>query len=156
MAIRPGWYWDGELRYDANHPTKDLPGDQRTMEILVAIANTVDKNLTFTVDYPSRNSNGRVPILDVEVWAENNTVRHSFYKKKMASHLTIMERSAVPAQTKRNTLFQEGIRRLTAMDSRVSEEERIQVMAKYMDSLKASGYSHAYRAPDLRGILEKG
>ena len=67
-----------------------------------------------------------------------------------------MERSAVPAQTKRNTLFQEGIRRLTAMDSRVSEEERIQVMAKYMDSLKASGYSHAYRAQVLTGILERG
>ena len=62
-----------------------------------------------------------------------------------------MERSAVPGQTKRNTLFQEGIRCLTAMDPRVSEEERTEVMAKFMVSLRASGYSHAYREGFLKG-----
>ena len=156
MGIRPGWYWeDDQLKYDVHHPSKDLPTDQRTMEILVAIANTIDKNLSFTVDFPSKHSSGRVPILDVEVWVENHNVRHSFYKKKMASHKTIMDRSAVPAQTKRNALFQEGIRRVTAMDSRITTEERTSILATFMDSLRASGYSQQYRAQILSGVLER-
>ena len=67
-----------------------------------------------------------------------------------------MERSALGAKTKRNTCFQEGIRRLRAMDGMTTTEERNAVLSKYMDSLRASGYPHRYRLDVLKGVLERG
>ena len=42
------------------------------------------------------------------------------------------------------------------MDSLTTLEERNGVLSTYMDSLKASGYSHQYRLDILKGVLEKG
>ena len=77
------------------------------------ITNTIDPNIKVTIDSPSCNSNGKVPILDIEVWVENNRINHSFYRKPIASQFLIMKRSAMSANTKRNTLFQEGLKRVT-------------------------------------------
>ena len=82
-------------------------------------------------------------------------LKKCLHQKMMASNKAVMDRSAVPAQTKRNVLFQEGMRRITAMDSRVSEEEKVSVLAMFMDSMRASGYSQQYRAYILSGVLNR-
>ena len=45
---------------------KDTPGDDRTMKIIQAIANLIDKNIEGTFDVPSYNIDGRVPILELK------------------------------------------------------------------------------------------
>ena len=42
------------------------------------------------------------------------------------------------------------------MDTRVSDEEKVEVMAKFLDSLKTSGYSQQYREQIFGGVLENG
>ena len=49
------------------------------------IANSVMPNaIVMEEDTASAHANGRLPILDMELWVENNTLFHQFYKKPMA------------------------------------------------------------------------
>ena len=125
------------------------------MGVLAAVANSIDRNIQFTWDVPSLNDDGKLPILDVKVWVDQGAVRHTFYKKECSSIITIHQRSAISAREKRNTLFQEGVRRLTAMDASTSEEERNQVLEDFMDTLRQSEYDQRYRHDILRGILQR-
>ena len=50
-----------------------------------------------------------MPILDLDMqMASNNTVNYRWYKKPMATCYSILNRSAMPAATKRITLGQLG------------------------------------------------
>ena len=157
--IKPGWFYSREhnsLRFDPEHEYAQMPGDKRTMLVLRDIANTVDPNLSFTVDCPSMNQNGRLPILDLQFWVEGETLlRHGFYKKPMAPERTIMAESAISQGTKRATLFAEGIRRLSAMDSYTTKAERNLVLGKFMNALRISGYGQPVRQDVLKGILAR-
>ena len=127
---------------------------KKTMEVLAEGANSIDRNIRFTWDVPSLNDDGMLPILDVKVWVDQGAVRHTFYKKQCSSIITIHQRSAISAREKRNTLFQEGVRRLTAMDTSTSVEERNLVLEDFMDTLRQSEYDHKYRHDILRGVLQ--
>ena len=98
--------------------------DLRTLSVLRDIANSIDKNIIMEPDVPSLHPNGRVPVLDLEVWVdEMNKIQHSFFKKPVSSPYTILYNSALPAQTKRNSLFQEGLRRFRNISDGVSQIE---------------------------------
>ena len=78
----------------------EKPADERTFEAIRNVGNTVDPMIQLTVDYPSKNANKRVPILDLEVWMDRDEegdwqVRWSFYEKPMKNKFVIMEKSAV-------------------------------------------------------------
>ena len=111
--------------------------------------------LKFTFDVPSLNQDGTVPVLDVRLWAEGERIRHGFFRKPCASKLTIMERSALGHQVKRSTCFQEGMRRLRALDPWTEEEDKVKVMAEFMNTLRVSGYNEAFRFHILKGCLER-
>ena len=85
--------------------------ERRTAEIMVEIANTIDPNIQFTWDVPGSNQNGRMPVLDLELWVDKvggvPTILHSFYKKRVASQFTILKRSALSFKIKSSILFQE-------------------------------------------------
>ena len=155
-AIRKGWSYDPEsdtMKYDGEK-TCQLENDARTLGILGEIASSIDPNLKFTVDFPTANQDGRLPILDLKVWMDGKTLRHSFYRKECATDLTILWRSALPAATKRSTVFAEGVRRMQAMDRTTWEQEGARVLGEYLNTLRKSGYDHAYRLDVLQGLLE--
>ena len=83
----------------------------RTFGVLRAIADTLDRSLNFTVDCPSNNPNGRLPVLDLCFWVEQEGpyIRHSFSRKPFAPNRTIMARTALSSNTKRATVFAEGM-----------------------------------------------
>ena len=69
--------------------------------------------LKFEVDTPSLHANGRLPVLDIEVWVgPDHCILHSFYKKSVATTHVVMARSALSASAKRAILVAEGVRRL--------------------------------------------
>ena len=108
------------------------------MMILRDIANSLDRNLTFAMDFPFANPSGAMPVLDMVVWVDQGVLRYGVYKKPYASLQTIMERLALGAKTERSTCLQEGIRRLRAIGSLTIPEERYEVMVTCMDSLRIS------------------
>ena len=112
----PGWYFDkerGVMAFDPKHPYSMMSYEIRTGNIFVDIANSIDPEIQVEFDSPSKYENGKLPILDLEVWVEGGRIRHSFYRKSIASKYVIMQRSAMSTQTKRNTLFQECLKRVT-------------------------------------------
>ena len=80
------------------------------MDKLIIFSPIVDKLITWKVlVVPDSNPSGKMPVLDLNVWMEGNTIQHSFYKKDISSIYTILKRSALSSSTKSQTLFMESI-----------------------------------------------
>ena len=93
---------------------KTISDDVRTARMMKDIANTVMPSMiVMEEDSPSLHTNGRLPVLDMEFWVEDNLIFHQFYKKPMATRKVTMARSALAASQKRNILVEEGSRRLS-------------------------------------------
>ena len=84
----------------------------RTAKVLQKIANTLQECIQLTYDTPDMNRNGRLPVLDLEVWVVDNKIMHNFYKKAVSSEFTILKRSAISESTKLNTIFMECYRHI--------------------------------------------
>ena len=70
-AIKHGWDYDPVLRkmVYSNDMQWESP-DIRTMKVLQKIANSLDRNLQFTVDCPGLQESRKLPILDITVWVD--------------------------------------------------------------------------------------
>ena len=72
-----------------NDENRGQAPDERTMKRLQEIGNSIHPSIQVTVDFPSNNQNGRMPVLDTEHWLQevmiNGTpkrqVLHSHYSK---------------------------------------------------------------------------
>ena len=74
-AINPGWSYDAakdRMIFKDDQIRQDKPPDQRTLELLKIIANTLDRNIQMETDSPSANSDGRLPVLDLGLWVDND------------------------------------------------------------------------------------
>ena len=106
--INPGWEYDkvkNKMIYNSSSENIGKNSDERTAEILRDISNTIENDIKFTFDTPSMNDSGKMPVLDLAVCIDNNTVEYTFYKKKIASVYTVMRRSAVTTRCKLDTVF---------------------------------------------------
>ena len=96
-----------------------------------------------------------MPVLDLEMWVQKEDgtpkVTHNFYKKKVASKFTILKRSAIATGTKKATLFQEGIRRLSHMSPNLPWSDTVAVMNQWSLCMRDSGYSEKERYDAIRG-----
>ena len=156
-VINVGWAYDrtqDKMVYNHNR-TSDLPDDQRTFLILTEIGNTIDSNIQLEYDVPSLHTKGKLPILDLEVWLEGNRIRHGFYRKDIATKYVIHARTALGNSTKRNSLFQEGLRRVRNSDPWTGGVELNRLMGEYMNDMRMSGHSHSVRQDILKGVLER-
>ena len=66
-------YKNGELRFNEEkaEKEKDLPEDERTMNVIRDIANSIDNMIRMTIDIPSKHEDDKVPMLDLKVWIED-------------------------------------------------------------------------------------
>ena len=154
-GIHHGWYYSTLLKkmiFDADR-VPVLPGDQHTFFQLQLIANSLDSDIQLTVDTPSQNESGQLPVLDLGLSVVNNKICHTFYSKPMSSPYQIHFRSAMAKRTKRETLLQEGIRRLRNIGPSATDLDRNTLMSTYMNSLRISGYDQSFRYHTLRGIF---
>ena len=92
MTIEAGWVYGLKERkfiFNPDHEYTAMAPDLRTMNILKDISNQLDPNIQMTIDVPSVHSNGRLPVLDLEVFLIENKIEFSFYKKPMSSPFVI-------------------------------------------------------------------
>ena len=150
-AINRGWrYVKGRMTFSWKTWEEDNDSDYeaRTIAVLASIANSINPSIQVTTDCPSNNVSGRMAVLDLELWVEEVNgvprVMYSFYKKPIASKFTIMKRSAVPEKVKKNTLFQESLRRLLHICDSLPWSETVRHMDEWSDCMR-SGYSHKER-----------
>ena len=96
-ALDPGIRFDGKklvLVKELIEEDKTVPEDLRTMNVLKDIGNSIFKCVQFTIDCPSLHPSGMVPILDLQVYIEDNQIIHKFFEKPVACKVTIPYSSA--------------------------------------------------------------
>ena len=73
----PGSRYDevsGEVVVDEQNLIEEIPEDQRLVFILRTIANTDMDGIKIEAEYPSKNENKKMSILDMEAWMEARKV----------------------------------------------------------------------------------
>ena len=69
------------------------------------IANTcLPDSIKMKEDTTAYHPNGRIPILDTEMWMEGGQIKHSHYQKLMTSMKVLLARSAMSLASKMDTL----------------------------------------------------
>ena len=100
-----------------------------------------------------------MPVLDLKVWVtdlgQGPQLVHSFYKKSVASPFTILERSAMARSVKRNTIYQEALRRLKSVSPQLKWEEAIPHMNTFSSMLRISLFRRDYRRHVIGGAIER-
>ena len=91
---------------------KEVEEDLRTMNLLKSISNTITNCVQYTVDCPSMNTDGKVPVLDLKVSVEGEEAVHDHYEKPCTSKFVIPFASAHSRKMKMAVLVEEGLRRL--------------------------------------------
>ena len=136
---------------------KVIPEDKRTMIELNKIANTVYDCIQFTTDCPSNHQEGEgeMPVLDVQMHVEEDTILYEFYEKPCASGLVIPANSAHSKQLKLSVMVEEGVRRLRNNSRGLDWEKRRSVMEGWSRKLKRSGYPATFRHQVVKAAVDK-
>ena len=127
------------------------------------LANTVCKMINFTVDTPSINEDGMMPILDVKVKiGPKNEVVHDFYEKPTKNQRVVLATSALSWTQKRSIHTQEILRRLKNTSPILGPKVQNDHVSKYLLKMKICGYKQKFRSEVLKSaksayekILEK-
>ena len=157
-SINKGWKYDpnsGKLVFQPELENSQTPDDLYTFLVLQEIANSINVDIQMDADIASNHQDGHLPVLDLELKVVDNKVKYLFYSKPCSSPFTILYRSALSAKQKRETLLQEGLRRLRncSIDTEVNIVSEI--MSQYMYQLHISGYDLKFRHTILKGILDR-
>ena len=137
--------------------------DKRTMNKLKEIGNSIHPSIQLTVDYPSKNENRRLPILNTEQWIEDVEVEgqtkkrilYSHYTKPMANKYVILENSAMATKSKTNILVADLLTVMMNVSIHCTNEERQKKIQQYMNRMQHSGYSKKQRISIYRKAKEK-
>ena len=144
-----------KLVMDPEMRDHNTPADERLAKILLAVANSVMECVEMEGDWPSKNENGKMPILDMQVWMDREgTLLYKHYEKKVSSKTVLNAKSAHSAACKRSVHTQEVLRRLLNTSHRLNwETETAPIITDYMGRMKAAGYGEKYRKDVLTHAL---
>ena len=79
--------------------------DERTAEFLSEVANSIHQSIVVKSDFPSKNSDLKMPLLDLKIWIDKEEmIRFSFFSKEMSSKYFIPLNSAHSQSMKRRML----------------------------------------------------
>ena len=133
----------------------DKEDDERLAEILKEIANSIMPCIQMEADWPSKNEDGKLPILDLKVWTNNDgNILYTHYEKPMASRSILHTKSAHTESCKRSVHTQEVLRRIMNCSKLLDWKEEIApVVTEYMYRMKRAGYTEKYRSSILKSAL---
>ena len=122
---------------------------------LLSIANSAVKDIEMEIDSCEKYSDGKLPILDLKVWLnENGDLVYQHYEKDVSSKLLIPERSAHSSSSKRSVHVSELVRRMMNTSTRLDwETHTAPVLNDYMVRMKQAGYWENYRKHVLENAL---
>ena len=125
--------------------------DARTARILKEIANDVQEGISMEEDYPSKNSDHKVPILDMKVWLDgSHQIVYEHYEKTVASRKILNQSSAQSATCKKSVHVRELVRRMLNTSVRLDWDTMFApVLTDYMERMKTAGYAENYRRSSL-------
>ena len=154
----PGTEYDKERGRTVMNPNRqdvDKPKDERLANVLLEIANSIMPCIQMEADWPSRNSDMKMPILDMKVWmTEEECIMYQHYEKEVSSKTVLHSQSAHPSSCKRSVHTQEVLRRLMNSSPKLNwSTEVAPVITEYMDRMRKAGYKEQYRKEVLQHAL---
>ena len=158
VAVDPGVRFDGEKLEKIEELVNDdeaIAEDERTLNLLKEIGGSIYKCVQFTIDCPSLQPGGMVPILDLKVYIENDQIIHEYFEKPVACKVTIPHSSAHSTKMKMAVLVEEGMRRMRNHSRGLEWEKRRRVMAAYSQKLRRSGYPKTIRHQVIKTVCER-
>ena len=141
---------------DPNTINSDEHLDLRTARLLKDIANDVLPEIQMEEDYPNKNDDNKMPILDMKVWQDDKEgfILYQHYQKPMASKSVMHAQSAQSDSCKKSVHTQEIMRRLLNSSSRLDWNTDVApVISVYMSRMMQAGYPETYRENVLKRAL---
>ena len=137
---------------DPEKQNEDTEEDERLAKILLSIPNDIMPCVVMEGDWPSKNRDYKLPILDMKVWTDaSGTLLYQHYEKPVSSKTVLNSKSAHSTASKRSVHTQEVIRRLLNCSVKLDWETEIApFVSDYMNRMRVAGYTEEYR----RSILE--
>ena len=114
--------------------------------------NSINSDLTFTVEWAGEFSNKRLPTLDFSMWIEQGLIRHTFYEKEMKNQILVMRKSSMAEKQKIDILSNEVVRRLSNIGENVGQCEKDHTIDHLTQQLMNSGYMR----PQIYEIIISG
>ena len=130
-------------------------------ESICFMGNSLSGMIQLTGDCPSANENGKMPLLNTQVWVEENKLLHENYRKPMANPLTMLAMSAMPSKMKRTVLTQEVVRIRRNISLELPWETTVKHLNDFSQRMRASGYGDimkvtgTFNEPLDRQIMER-
>ena len=154
----PGSRYDVDRKKVVTDPTNMMEEeneDDRLARILKDIADTVEDGIVMTEDTPSKNPDGKLPILDMKVWMDDaSRVVYQHYEKPMTSRKVLDAQSALSANTKKSVHVQQCVRRIQNTSSRLNWQDTVApILTDYMQRMKTAGYDENYRMSILKHAM---
>ena len=154
-VLPPGSVYNAEMKkvvLDHDIDDQQVPEDERMAKILLSIANSIMPCVVMEGDWPSKNTDSKMAILDMKVWIDQNgDILYEHYEKDVSSKTVLHARSAHSAACKKGVHTQEVLRRLLNSSKRLNwETETAPVITDYMLRMKSAGYTEKYRAEVLQ------
>ena len=133
---------------------RDIPSDQRTMREVVKMANSITNIVQFTGDCPSLKLSGKMPLLDLQVWVDNNKLWYEHFRKPMANPLLMMSISAMPDIIKRTALTQEVVRTRRNTHPDLPWSTTVRHLDIFSRRMQLSGYNQDFRYQVIKSGIE--
>ena len=120
---------------------ENLTGEEVTRREILNAMNSVNADLTFTMEICQDFDNGRIPTLSFSLWPGKARLMHSYFEKHMRNQMLVMERTAMGRQAVMSIMTNELTRRLQVLDEKLVKTEVIAVIDKYVQQLKKCGFN---------------
>ena len=102
-----------KVEIDEDLAIGDEDEEERLARVLKVIANDVSKDIVMVEDYPTKNNNGKMAVLDMNVWMNvENFILYEHYEKPMSCKKVMHADSAISPSCKRSVHTQGVLRRL--------------------------------------------
>ena len=158
-SVRLGWrFMDDKMVFKKSWQEEErqagMTNMEKTTEILEKVMNSICGWLNLTMENETMFG-GTLPTLDLQIWIrDDNKILYKYFEKTMTPVTVLHARSAIPGSTRRATLNQELIRRLTNTSEFVEEELRIGIVDDYAQKLINSEYTLKTTRDFLMGGLK--
>ncbi len=144
------------IREDKTDEDSQCQIDERSMREMKKMANSICPIIQMEEDYPSKNADKKLPILDLKVWVnDENIILYEFYRKSMSSRLVMMQTSAMPKSMKRSVLTQEAIRILRNCSDQLPWSRVTTILSDFCLRMKISGYNERYRLNIIKSAIKR-
>ena len=113
------------------------------------------KCIKMEADWPSKNKDNKMPILDMKVWMDTkDCIVYQHYEKEVSRKTVLHSDSAHSEACKRSVHTQEILRRLLNSSQNLDwKTEVAPVCTEYMRRMMEAGYSEGYRKSILKHAL---